>query len=77
MSIEIKVVTQIFKDEDYSTLQNEYNDHKLTKNLAGYRSLHLFYGTARDVIYKNISNCVKLCLTSIQYQKKGFGFTQY
>ena len=50
VSIEIKVVTQIFKDEDYSTLQNEYNDHKLTKNLAGYRSLHLFYGTTRDVI---------------------------
>ena len=50
VSIEVKVVTQLFKDEDYSTLQSEYNDHKFTKNLAGYRSLHLFYGTARDVI---------------------------
>ena len=28
---EVKVITQLFKDEDYSTLSNEYNDHELTE----------------------------------------------
>ena len=43
---EVKVITQLFKDEDYSTLTNEYNDHELTeRDLVGSRSLHLFCGT--------------------------------
>ena len=58
VSSAVKVVTQLFKDEDYPTLRNEYNDHELTKNLAGYRSLHLFYGTTRSVVivYKKQKN---------------------
>ena len=48
---EIDVVTELFKDRDYSTLKSVYNDHELTeKELAGMRSLHLFYGTTKDVV---------------------------
>ncbi len=47
---EIDVVTNLFKDRDYSTLKGEYNDHQLDRDLKAYRSLHLFYGTTRDVI---------------------------
>ena len=45
----VKVVIQLFKNIDYSTLANERNDHETTTNLRGYRSPHLFRGTERDV----------------------------
>ena len=55
---EIHAVTELFKEKDCSELRNTYNDHKLTDNLKGYKSIHLFYGTAKDVvvIYKEHEN---------------------
>ena len=47
---EVKVVIQLFKDEDFSTLKREYNDHELADNLKGHRSIHLFPRTAKDVV---------------------------
>ncbi len=48
---EVKVVIQLFKDEDYSTLKREYNDHALTRaELSGFRSLHLFPRSTKNVV---------------------------
>lgn len=47
---EIEIVIDLFKDEDYSTIKSEYNDHELTDDLTGYRALHLFPRTTRDVV---------------------------
>ena len=48
---EINTVTKLFKEEDEAELKSEYNDHELTEgDLDGFRSLHLFAGTAKDVV---------------------------
>ena len=59
MQSKIDAVTKLFKEEDDAELKREYNDHELTVGrLAGYRSLHLFAGTAKDVVlvYKKYPN---------------------
>ena len=56
---ELEVIYGMFKNREFSALKRKYNDHELTeKELAGSRSLHLFPGTARDVVlvYKKNSN---------------------
>ena len=58
VSFAIHAVTELFKERDYSELEDTYNDHELTDNLKGYSSVNLFYGTQKDVVivYKKHEN---------------------
>ena len=56
---ELEVIYGMFKNREFSALKRKYNDHELTeKELVGSRLLHLFPGTAKDVVivYKQHSN---------------------
>ncbi len=46
----IHTVTMYFKEKNYFALECEFNNHELTHTLRGFKSIHLFPRTTKDVV---------------------------